>query len=311
MPALLALLFLLAAAGPTAAEEGVALRWLGVAGFSIRAGETVLLHDPYLSRPGLLQTLLRSYQPDLAVLEPLLAAGSPAPELARARLVLVGHSHFDHLGDVPWIAGRSGAGVAGSATTAAIARGYGLPAQRLQVVGPGQTLREGPFEIRVVESRHARVLAGRVPMPGEVSEPPEAPIHAYSFKMGGALGYLVTHLPSGLRIFLLSSAGLHPPALQALAEEGVRVDALLPAIQGRPPGFAESLVRALRPRLVVPHHFDDFWRGLDAADPGAPRDPEDLAAFEQEVLEAARAAGLQVEVRRPGLFEPLVLAPAP
>jgi L-ascorbate metabolism protein UlaG (beta-lactamase superfamily) len=293
------------------AERGVTLRWLGVAGFSIRAGEAVLLHDPYLSRPGLLRTLLRRYQPDAAVLEPLLAAGSPVPELGRAGLILVGHSHFDHLGDVPWIAVRSGALVVGSATTAAISRGYGLAAERIRVVGPEHTLREGPFEIRVLESRHARVLAGRVPMPGELSEPPEAPIHALSFKMGGALGYLVTHLPSGTRLFLLSSAGLHPPALQTLADEGVRVDAVLPAIQGRPPGFAESLVRALRPRLVVPHHFDDFWRGLDAPDAATPRDPEDLAAFEREVREAADAAGLQLEVRRPGLFESLAVGPTP
>ena len=43
---------------PAGAE--VRVRWLGVAGFTLSAGETMRAHDPYLSRPGLLRTLFRS-----------------------------------------------------------------------------------------------------------------------------------------------------------------------------------------------------------------------------------------------------------
>ncbi|TDJ10782.1 MAG: MBL fold metallo-hydrolase, partial [Deltaproteobacteria bacterium] len=38
-----------------AAAQPVKLRWLGVAGFTIEAGDSVLVLDPYLSRPGLLR----------------------------------------------------------------------------------------------------------------------------------------------------------------------------------------------------------------------------------------------------------------
>jgi L-ascorbate metabolism protein UlaG (beta-lactamase superfamily) len=300
---------LIAAGAALADPAAVRLRWLGVAGFSVEAEGVVLLHDPYLSRPGLLRTLFFRYQPDADVLEPLMAAGGPAPELARARLVLVGHSHWDHLGDVAWLASRTGAAVAGSTTSAVIARSYGLAAERARPVGPRELLREGPFEIEVLESRHARVLAGRVPFQGEVTQLPEAPIHAVSFKMGGALGYLVTHRPSGLRIFHLSSAGLHPPALAALAGREGRVDVLLAPPHGRDADYARRLVTALRPRLVVPHHYDNFFRPLDHAEAAAPLDPEDLAAFEHEVREAARAADLALEVRRLALFEVLALSP--
>ncbi len=297
----LGLVLLAAAAG--GAEPRVAIRWLGVAGFSIEADGSVLLHDPYLSRPGLLRTLLFPYQPDDAVLTPLFSAGSPAPELSRTRLILIGHSHFDHLGDAPWIAERSGASVAGSPTTAAIAEGYGLTAGRIRALAPGETLSEGPFDIRVVESRHAQVLFGRVPLPGEVTTPPDAPIHAFSFKMGGALGYLIVHRPTGLRLFVLSSAAVHEPALAALREQGIEVDILLPAIMGRRPDYARQLVENLRPRLDVPHHFDEFWRSLDHPEAAAPSDPEDLAAFEAEIRAAAAAAGLEVAIRRPALYE--------
>ncbi len=291
------------------APAGLTLRWLGVAGFSLSDGETVLLHDPFLSRPGRLRTLFTRFRPDGAVLAGALAADGPAPELARAHLVLVGHSHYDHLGDVPWIASRTGATVVGSQTTASIAIGYGLDPDQTRVLDPGETLREGAFDVTPLESRHAPVLFGRVPLPGTLETPPDAPLHAFSFVLGDARAWLVHHRPSGLRVLLLSSAAALPEALAPL-EPGV--DAVLAATPGREAGFAALLVEQLRPRLVVPHHFDDFTRGIADRDAGTARDPDDLAAFEAELREAAEARDLALRVHRPALFETFrIPEPAP
>jgi L-ascorbate metabolism protein UlaG (beta-lactamase superfamily) len=288
---------------------GLTLRWLGVAGFSISDGETVLLHDPYLSRPDLFATLFGRYRPDESVLEPWLDAGGPAPEASSARTILIGHSHFDHLGDAPWLADRIGARIAGSGTTVAIASGFGLPAERIRQVDPGDRFDVGPFEILVVASGHAAVMLGRVPLVGEVAEPPDWPLHALSFKLGDARGYLITHLPSGLRLYTTSSAAVDRPALAALRDRGVEVDVLLAAVTGRDPDYVPSLVGLLRPRIVVPHHFDDFFVALSDPSAGAPSDPEDLERFEAEVRAAAERFGTGTEVRRVGLFEPFELAP--
>jgi L-ascorbate metabolism protein UlaG (beta-lactamase superfamily) len=287
--------------------QGLALRWLGVAGFSISDGETVLLHDPYLSRPGLLATLFTRFEPDAGLLERWLSEGGPAPEAASARTILIGHSHFDHLGDAPWIAQRIDATVAGSGTTVAIAQGYGLPAERTRRVDPGDEFDVGPFEVRVVASSHAAVMLGRIPLTGEVLEPPVAPIHALSFKLGDARSYLITHLPSGLRVYLTSSAAIDRPALAALRDAGVEVDALLAAIEGRGEDYVPSLIEYLRPRIVVPHHFDDFFVGLSDPTAGAATSPEDLEAFAAEVQAASQRFGTDTEVRHVGLFESLEL----
>jgi len=300
---LLALVALAAAAPPLRAEPEVRVRWLGVAGFTLSSGETTIAHDPYLSRPGLLHTLFLSYVADEAVLGRFMGAGSPAPELAHTSLYLVGHSHFDHLGDVAWLAGRSGGRVLGSATTAAIARGYGLPADWMVLASPGDSLDEGPFEVRVFASEHAKVLAGRVPFPGEVTEPPAAPIHAFSFKLGDARGYLVTERASGLRIVLLSSAGRDLPALEALGHAVAPVDLLLAASSGRDADYARDLVHTLHPRLVIPHHFENLFVPIDDPDAARPQDEADLAAFEQELRAAAAADGRPIDVRRPKLFQ--------
>jgi L-ascorbate metabolism protein UlaG (beta-lactamase superfamily) len=303
----LALLVALFAA-PAVAD--VQVRWLGVAGFTLTSGETTIAHDPFLSRPGMLRTFLRLYVPDETVLGRFVGPESPAPELARAKLYLVGHSHYDHLGDVPWLAAHTQGRVLGSETTAAIAQGYGLAPDETVVAGPGAVLEEGPFELRVFASAHAKVLLGRVPLEGQLSEPPEAPIHANSFVLGDARGYLVHERASGIRIVLLSSAGVDPAALAALGAEFAPVDLLLPAALGREPDYAAQLVKTLRPRLVMPHHFDDFFTPIDDPEAAAPQDEEGLAAFEAELRAAAKAEGVALEVRRPKLLEAFTVAPA-
>ncbi len=307
--ALLALAALALVGASSTRVRALDVRWLGVAGFTLTSGETTIAHDPYLSRPGMLRLLFGRYEPDAAVLGRMVGAESPAPELARASLFLVGHGHFDHVGDVPWLAAHSGGRVAGSATAANVARGYGLPAEQTLVVEPGAVIEEGgTFEVRVVESRHAKVLLGHVPLEGEVLEPPAGPIHIFSMKLGDARAYLVTERATGVHVVLLSSAALHLPALAELGRSAAPVDLLLAASQGREASYAPELVRTLRPRVVVPQHFDDFFTALDDPTAGDPRDPDDLAAFERELADAARAQGVALEVHRPRLFESIRVA---
>jgi L-ascorbate metabolism protein UlaG (beta-lactamase superfamily) len=305
------LLFCFATGAAAEERPGLSLRWLGVAGVSITDGDAVLLHDPFFSRHGLMRILFDYYEPNVPLLERLLAPGSPAPELASADWILVGHAHYDHLGDVPFLATRSGALLAGSQTALNLAQGYGLPAERTRRVVPGDVFDAGPFEVRVVEGRHAKLALGQVPFAGEVSTPPRGPVHAFSFKLGDARHYLVTHRPSGLRVFTSSSAGRHLPALEALAAEGVRVDVLLAAATGRDAAYAGDLVRTLRPRVVVPWHFDDLFTRADAPGAAAPRDPADLDAFEAELRGAAERAGSPLEVKRLGIFESLAIPSPP
>jgi len=291
------------------AQDEVLVRWLGVAGFSITAGDTTLLHDPFLSRPSLWKTATSWYQPDAAVLEPLFSPGSPAPELAHARAIWIGHSHFDHLGDAAWIARRTGARLYGSQTTISIAQAYGLDPAQTERVDPGHSREIGPFSIRVIRSLHAAVLLGQVPLEGTYEKPPEAPLHALSFRLGDARLYLVKHEPSGVQILITSSAAIDSASLYELRQEGLAVDLLLAATQGRDATYARALVSTFHPRLVVPHHYESFFVPLSSPDAVAPSDPADLAAFEQEIRDAAAAEHVALEVRRLGLFESLRLPP--
>jgi len=91
--------------------KGVILKWLGNAGWEIQIGQTVILIDPFLTRreanPG------REWKTDE---EAVLRA------IKRADYIFAGHSHADHIADLPFIAKKFGAKVIGSRTTTNIAR---------------------------------------------------------------------------------------------------------------------------------------------------------------------------------------------
>lgn len=289
------------------AQDEVLVRWLGVAGFSITAGDTTLLHDPYLSRPSFWKAATSSYEPDDAVLEPLFSPGSPAPELARASAIWIGHSHFDHLGDAAWIARRTGARLYGSQTTLSIAEAYGLDPAQTDRVDPGHSREIGPFSVRVIRSFHAPLVFGLVLPGGVYDTPPKSHLHAYSFRLGDARLYLVKHMPSGVQILITSSAAVDSASLYAFRQEHLAVDVLLAATQHRDETYARALVSTFHPRLVIPHHYESLFVPLSSPDAVAPSNPDDLAAFEQEIRDAAAAENVTLEVRRLGLFESLRL----
>jgi L-ascorbate metabolism protein UlaG (beta-lactamase superfamily) len=97
------------------AEESVVLKWLGTAGWEIQFGKTVIVIDPFLTRKD--RSLDAEWKTDEeAVLKVIRAAD----------YIFAGHSHHDHIGDVPFIAKRFKSKVIGSRTTANIALTAGV-----------------------------------------------------------------------------------------------------------------------------------------------------------------------------------------
>ena len=86
---------------PEAAAGAVQVRFLGVQGFVIRRGADVVVTAPLYTNPPL-RTVLTGGRiwPDRDRIAKLL----PPEWVADASAILVGHSHYDHLMDVPFIA---------------------------------------------------------------------------------------------------------------------------------------------------------------------------------------------------------------
>lgn len=133
------------------------LKYLGAAGWEISDGNVVVLIDPYISRV----RLDGGGHPDDD--RPDFARSDVARSdtdlidsiITRADFILVHHGHYDHLGDVPYIAQKTGAKVIGTETTITVLRAYGIPDDQLYAVGGGEDYQFENFSVRVVPSIHS------------------------------------------------------------------------------------------------------------------------------------------------------------
>ncbi len=237
--------------------------------------------DPYFSRPDLAGPIL----PDAA------AIARHAPR--KADLIVIGHSHVDHLLDAPSIARATGAQLLGSVTTAHVARAHGVPDDRIITIKGGEDYEMGGYSVRVIPSLHS-ALGDKHVFGGALAAPPKLPMKFADFEEGGTFIYLVRI--AGHQVLISSTANFIEREL-----EGIRPDVAIIATGLRQEihDYTCRLLRVLgHPPLVYANHFDD-WRG--PPDDAPPSD--DLKAFLEEVRRCA--PGTRVEI--PKHFERMVV----
>lgn len=235
-----------------ALPAGASLRWLGTAGFELRYAGHVLLIDPYVTRVGLWRYVTSRIGPD----ETRIAAA-----FDRVDAIIVGHSHFDHLMDVPAIAKRTGALVIGSSSTTNLCRIEGVPESQLRECAGHTDLEVGPFRVHLTPSVHSEfALGGKVPYAGEIPCSCDFGHRGRDYRCGDVFGIHIEF--AGKSLYHLGSANLLDDEIRA-----AQVDILMMCLAGRhaTERFIPRALKRLQPRVVVPMHHDNFFRPADSA----------------------------------------------
>jgi L-ascorbate metabolism protein UlaG (beta-lactamase superfamily) len=222
----------------------LAIWWLGQSGFLIMSRHATILIDPYLSE-SLTAKYAASDRPHIRMTETPCRGG----DLREIDLVLASHKHSDHLdpGTIPDLLKASpGAHLILPASLLDHARSLGVPRDRLVGIEAGESVEPLPnTTLRAIPSAHEDLdtdAQGR---------------HLY-------LGYVIEI--DGLRLYH-SGDGLAYDGLEArLGAEPF--DVMFLPINGRDPARgvpgnmsaaeAVDLASRVRPRFVVPHHYDMF-----------------------------------------------------
>jgi L-ascorbate metabolism protein UlaG (beta-lactamase superfamily) len=230
------------AAEPKEEQKGVTLKWLGVAGWEIRVDQTIVLIDPFLTRMDRIPDAEWKTDEE-AVLK----------VINGAHYIFAGHSHVDHIGDIPFIAKRFGSKVIGSRTTTNIALTAGVDQSQLTTIRGGEKFDFPDFSVQVIESRHGVLTRGgrrRQPRSEEILKPWPGPIMGNAFVEGGSYLYLFTF--GKQRVLHQSTGNFIEENLK-----GLNTDVAILA-QNSNYDWAAAL-RILRPKRVIIHHFDE-WR---------------------------------------------------
>ena len=213
-------------------------RWLGVAGLEFTcAGETLAV-DPFLTRPPFWRLWLGRVAPDHALI---------ARHLPRCDHILVSHSHYDHLMDVPDIARNTGARVYGSTNTCGLLRACAVSDHQIREIHAGDNLTLGSFIVNVLAARH-----GWAPgySSGRVRSNLHPPLRLRDYVLGEYNSFLIQ--PPGLR--LLDWCGVE-------TQGAPKADVLF-MLPTSVPGYCDALLTSVQPRLVVPIHWDDLFHPL-------------------------------------------------
>ena len=241
------------------ADVPIQLKYLGAAGWEISDGTVTVLIDPYISR--------LKYG----------GGGHPEddrPEFARsdvawsdtdlidsiiteADFILVHHGHFDHLGDVPYIARKTGAKVVGTETTITVLRAYGIPDEQLYAVRGGEDYQFDGFSVRVVPTLHSALDEKHYYDSRRYSADTglQAPLRIDQFIEGGSLMFLARF--QGHDVLTMGSMNFIEREM-----EGLDPDILLAGVNGSRMGIYDYDRRLLEaagyPPVVVPTHWDNF-----------------------------------------------------
>jgi L-ascorbate metabolism protein UlaG (beta-lactamase superfamily) len=210
-------------------------RWLGVAGVELRVGNEVLAIDPFFTRPSLLG-LLRPVSANHELVAKILPI---------CNYVLVTHSHWDHLMDVPAVLYQTGAVAYGSKNTCQLLDVLGVPPQQVNRVQVGEKISLGAFNVEVIQGKHSKIPLSYL-FNGDLRRNLAPPLHMQDYRMDTCLGYYIN--VAGRRMLICAEMPRACDVLFAVAQETRE--------------YYLQLFRTAQPRTFIPIHWDNFVRPL-------------------------------------------------
>jgi len=241
-------------------STGASFRWFGVNGWEIKFGNRTILTDPWPTRyiTGAFQPSGLDPSTPITVNKPLIDS-----LITSADQILMGHGHFDHSPDIPYIAQKTGAQVIGSETHMNMMRALGVPEKQLVTVRGGEYMQFDGYTIEVFPSLHGLSAAKQYVYPHSLVTVPGSLTRTDQLYEGGSFIYVIT-VGEQLRILSMSTANFIERAISGL-EPGIALVATLSAKDTYQ--YLPRLLRAINnPGLIIPTHWDNWEKPL-MADP--------------------------------------------
>ena len=188
----------------------------------------------------------------------------------RLRAIVVSHSHFDHVMDAPYAAKKTGAVLYGSSSVINVGRGGSLPEEQMVEYVDGTEFSVGDFKIRVIKSLHSKPTILNNDLGELIEKPLPQPAGLREYKEGGSYDFYIEHPEK--RILIRPSFNYIEHQL-----DGIQADVLFLGVAGLGKAdrdtekkFFSETVKKVKPKLVIPVHWDNFFSSLGKPATGMP-----------------------------------------
>ena len=279
-------------------EGGPALEliYLGSGGWIMTAGGEQVVAGPFFTNPSFMRTGLLGIEADTALIDDRMKED----DVSNARVILIGHGHYDHAMDVPRVAHRhaTSARILGNRTTSNLFGTWAGLAHRMDVTNgfegtveePGRWFTYGPrVRVMPLRSKHAPHFDGLTLYQGSADVPrTEPPAHAAEWLDGETIAFLIDFLDGEghieHRIYYQDAVVAEPWGFapdELIEARPVDVAILVPATFDQVDWHPEAFIENLRPRRILLGHWENFFVPLDA--PTKAVMLTDLGHFEQRL----------------------------
>jgi len=221
-------------------------------------GETQLLADCFFTRPSIFEVLTKKIETKTKIINDILSEY----KINRLKGIFITHSHYDHALDAAYVAKITNAKLNGSSSVLNIGRGGGLCENQMSLYELENEITIGNFSITAIKSIHSSRSRKIVNLDGEISQPLRQPSKMSDYKEGGVYDILIKH--QGHSILIKSSCNYIENAL-----DGVKADVFFLCVADLAEqdsrfqmNFYEQTIGKTRPGLVVPIHWDYFFKPL-------------------------------------------------
>ena len=277
----------------SAPADSFDLTFLGTSGFLVKRDGHAVMTGPLFSNPGFFWHILfrfpihqRTGFIDSVFSDTALRHGAEV-----TASILIGHSHYDHLMDVPYVAEHYAlhAQIYGSPTMGHILAGDSLlhhrtwhpdSLDRVRVIdaadvgtvdrsGRWYYVADSTIRFMALRSEHpANFLWITIAKRNETHDLTQLPTGAWGWSLGETYAYLIDLLGTDkhvvFRIYYTDAPG-RPPlgfAPTAVLADGHRVDVAILCVGNydKVDTYPQALLRQLEPRMVVLGHWEDFFR---------------------------------------------------
>ncbi|QPS20031.1 hypothetical protein I6G64_21065 [Serratia plymuthica] len=313
------------------------IQYLGVGGWLLHwQGEGVLI-SPSFSNPSLMGIKMA---PPVRVKANKTRIDRVMPEANDVTMLLVGHGHYDHLLDVPWVMAKQApnATLYGSTTVKNILHAFSAP-QKMAAEGEPwvdshRVVDATPFMERVsgcenmqmsaragtwiyskedhlrampIQSMHASHILGYTVAHSESPVLNDIPTTVFGWKQGQSMAWLIDLLDERkqptYRIHFQDSPSTPPCGLPPVLNDGKSIDVEILGVAGweNVDNYPEQILKSTKPKLVLLGHWENFF-GNDPKQPPVPMPLQNVEGMVRTVEQILSTNNIPATVRMPAPF---------